>query len=73
MDQCLFPVFVYQLSAPACPHLESVPATYMIQDVVPLLTSSNLDKLSQEKRRSLGNGGQFCNVLRLTLQAVDLH
>lgn len=41
----------------------SVPDTYMIQDVVPLLAGSNLNKLSQEKWRSLGNGGQFCNVL----------
>lgn len=42
---------------------DSVPDTYMIQDVVPLLAGSNLNKLSQEKWRSLGNGSQFCNVL----------
>lgn len=35
----------------------------MIQDVVSLLAGSNLNKLSQEKWCSLGNGGQFCNVL----------
>lgn len=44
----------------------------MIQDVVPLLAGSDLDKLSQEKRCSLGNGSQFCDVLRLAFQAVDL-
>lgn len=44
----------------------------MIQDVVPLLASSNLNKLSQEKWCALGNGSQFCNVLRLAFQAVDL-
>lgn len=51
----------------------SVPAPYMIQDVVPLLAGSDLDKLSQEKRCSLGNGSQFCDVLRLAFQAVDLY
>lgn len=45
----------------------------MIQDVVPLLAGSNLDELPQEKWCSLGDGGQFCDVLRLAFQAVDLH
>lgn len=45
----------------------------MIQDVVPLLPGSDFDKLSQEKRRPLGDGGQLCDVFGLPLQAVDLH
>lgn len=45
----------------------------MIQNVVPLLPGSDFDKLSQEKRRSLGDGGQLCDVFGLPLQAVDLH
>lgn len=41
--------------------------TYMIQDIVSLLAGSNLDELAQEQWRSLGDGGQFGNVLRLAL------
>lgn len=44
----------------------------MIQDVVPLLSSSDLNELPQEKRCSLGDGGQLCDVFGLPLQAVDL-
>lgn len=40
-----------------------VSETYVIQDVVPLLASCDLDKLSQEKWRPLGNGSQLRNVL----------
>lgn len=39
----------------------------MIQDIVSLLAGSNLDELAQEQWRSLGDGGQFGNVLRLAL------
>lgn len=46
--------------------------TYVVQDVVPLLAGSNLNKLSQEEGCSLGNGGQFADVLGLAFQAVDL-
>lgn len=35
----------------------------MVQDVVPLLAGCDLDELSQEKRCTLGNGGQLCDVL----------
>lgn len=45
----------------------------MVQDVVPLLASSNLNEFSQEERCTLGNGGQLCDVLGLTLHAADLH
>lgn len=48
------------------------PDTYMVQDVVPFLAGSNLNKLPQEERCSLGNGGQFGDVLGLAFQAVDL-
>lgn len=48
------------------------PDTYMVQDVVPLLAGSNLNKLPQEERCSLGNGGQFAYVLGLAFQAVNL-
>lgn len=47
-------------------------STYMIQNVVPLLSGSDFNKFSQEKRRSLGDGGQLCDVFGLPLQAVDL-
>lgn len=55
------------------PWSDLAPATYMIQDVVPFLASSNLNELSQEQRCTLGNGSQFCDVLGLALQAVDLY
>lgn len=45
---------------------------YMIQDVVPLLTSCNLNKFSQEKWCTLGNGGEFCDILGLPFQAIYL-
>lgn len=45
----------------------------MIQDVVPLLSGSNFNKLPQEKWRSLGDGGQLGDVFGLPLQAVDLN
>lgn len=45
----------------------------MIQDVVSLLSSSDLNELPQEKRCSLGDGGQLCDVFGLPLQAVDLN
>lgn len=51
---------------------QSTPTTYMIQNVVPLLASGNLDKFSQEKWSSLGNGHQLGDVLGLALQAVHL-
>lgn len=44
----------------------------MIQDVVPLLSGGDLDKLAQEQRCSLGDGGQLRDVFGLPLQAVDL-
>lgn len=44
----------------------------MVQNVVPLLPGSDFNKFSQEKRRSLGDGGQLRDVFGLTLQAVDL-
>lgn len=46
--------------------------TYVVQDVVPFFAGSNLNKLPQEERCSLGNGGQFGDVLGLAFQAVDL-
>lgn len=46
--------------------------TYMVQDVVPFLAGSNLNKLPEEERCSLGNGGQLGDVLGLAFQAVDL-
>lgn len=45
---------------------------YMVQDVVPFLAGSDLDKLAQEERGALGDGGQFADVLGLALEAVDL-
>lgn len=44
----------------------------MVQDVVPFLAGGNLNKLAQEERSPLGDGGQFANVFGLALQAVDL-
>lgn len=44
----------------------------MVQDVVPFLAGGDLDKLAQEERSALGDGGQFAYVLGLALQAVDL-
>lgn len=44
----------------------------MIQNVISFLAGSNLNKFSQEKWCSLGNGSQFCDVFGLALQAVDL-
>lgn len=45
----------------------------MIQDVVPLLSGSDFNKLPQEKWCSLGDGGQLVDVFGLPLQAVDLN
>lgn len=47
-------------------------STYMVQNVVPLLSGSDFNKFSQEKRRSLGDGGELRDVFGLALQAVDL-
>ena len=44
----------------------------MVQDVVPLLASGDLDELPQEEGRALGDGRQLGGVLGLALQAVDL-
>lgn len=46
--------------------------TYVVQDVVPFLASGDLDKLAQEERCALGDGGQFADVLGLALEAVNL-
>lgn len=45
----------------------------MIQDVVSLFARSNFYELAQKKWCSLGNGRELCNVLRLTLEAIDLN
>lgn len=46
---------------------------YVVQDIVPLLPSSDLNELAQEERSTLGNGRELSCVLRLTLQAANLH
>lgn len=45
----------------------------MIQNVVPLLASGDLNEFSQEKWSSLGNGAQLGDILGLAFQTVDLH
>lgn len=45
----------------------------MIQDVVSLFARGNFYELAQKKWCSLGNGRELCNVLRLTLEAIDLY
>jgi hypothetical protein len=46
---------------------------YVVQDIVPLFASSDLNELAQEERCTLGNGSELCCVLRLTLQTANLH
>ena len=45
----------------------------MVQDIVPLLTSGDLNELPQEEGSTLGDGRQLGGVLGLPLQTVDLH
>lgn len=39
----------------------------MIQDVIPLLASGDLDELAQEERSALGDGRQLVEVLGLAV------